>query len=132
MSEEATAPPGGEVDPNLRMAAERTLLAWVRTGVSMMGFGFVVAKFGLFLREMAAMGQGRPHSNPAWSVAIGTALVLMGVVVNLLAAWEHTALLRELAGGRPRRARHWSLSLVVALGLAVVGLGMMAYLVFVA
>ncbi len=34
-------------------AAERTLLAWVRTGLAMMGFGFVVARFGLFLRELA-------------------------------------------------------------------------------
>jgi putative membrane protein len=38
-------------DPRVDMAAERTFLAWIRTGLALMGFGFVVARFGLFLRE---------------------------------------------------------------------------------
>lgn len=33
------------------LASERTLLAWVRTGLALMGFGFVVARFGMFLGE---------------------------------------------------------------------------------
>lgn len=33
------------------LAAERTLLAWIRTGLALMGFGFVLARFGLFLRN---------------------------------------------------------------------------------
>ncbi len=45
----------GTLDPRIYFAAERTLLAWVRTGLAMMGFGFVVARFGLFLRELAAV-----------------------------------------------------------------------------
>ena len=42
-------------DPRVRFAIERTLLAWVRTGLALMGFGFVVARFGLFLREIEAV-----------------------------------------------------------------------------
>jgi putative membrane protein len=42
-------------------AAERTLLAWVRTGLALMGFGFVVSRFGLFLRELAAVRDGSPR-----------------------------------------------------------------------
>ncbi len=42
------------IDPRIYMAAERTFLAWIRTGIAFMGFGFVVARFGLFLREIAA------------------------------------------------------------------------------
>ena len=45
-------------DPRVFFAAERTLLAWVRTGLTIMAFGFVVARFGLFLRLLAAQ-QGR-------------------------------------------------------------------------
>ena len=40
-------------DPRIYMAAERTFLAWIRTGIAFMGFGFMVARFGLFLREIA-------------------------------------------------------------------------------
>jgi uncharacterized membrane protein YidH (DUF202 family) len=39
--------------PSDYLAAERTFLAWIRTGLALMGFGFVVARFGLFLREIA-------------------------------------------------------------------------------
>ena len=37
------------------LAAERTLLAWIRTGLALMGFGFVVARFGLFLQQLQIM-----------------------------------------------------------------------------
>src|SRR5471030_843463 len=46
---------GSATDPRIYMAAERTFLAWLRTGIACMGFGFVVARFGLFLHEMAAV-----------------------------------------------------------------------------
>ncbi len=48
-------------DPRVFFAAERTLLAWVRTGLAVMGLGFVVARFGLFVRGGFG-GQGRPGS----------------------------------------------------------------------
>src|ERR1700749_81786 len=75
-------------DPRIRFAAERTLLAWLRTGLALMGFGFVVARFGIFLRELAAAHQAAtsPHG---WSLGIGTALVALGVVMTLFAALEH-------------------------------------------
>jgi putative membrane protein len=37
-------------DPRVYFAAERTLLAWIRTGLTVVGLGFVVARFGLFFR----------------------------------------------------------------------------------
>ncbi len=70
-------------DPRVYLAAERTLLAWIRTGLALMGFGFVVARFGLFLREVAAVADAKPPALSAWmSVWIGTALVLFGVAVT--------------------------------------------------
>jgi len=47
-------------DPRVFFAAERTLLAWIRTGLTVMGFGFVVARFGLFLDLLAASACRRP------------------------------------------------------------------------
>ncbi len=41
-----------EQDPRVYFAAERTFLAWIRTGLGLMGGGFAVARFGLFLRQL--------------------------------------------------------------------------------
>ena len=67
-----------EADPRVYFAAERTLLAWIRTGIAIMAFGFVVARFGLFLRLLRAEGQ--PVHGTGFSPFLGSALVLIGVV----------------------------------------------------
>ncbi len=88
-----------EQDPRIYFAAERTLLAWIRTGLAMMGFGFVVSRFGLFLREFQAL---RPNDLPQpghLSQWFGIALVFMGVVVNVAAAVQHVRLVRRLQKG---------------------------------
>jgi putative membrane protein len=114
-------------DPRVRFAAERTLLAWVRTGLAMMGFGFVVARFGLFLREVAT-----PDAAPrpgGWSMWVGVALVLLGVVVNVMAAVEYRAVLKRIERGEAYRPPTWSLGMIAAVVLAAVGLVMVGYLV---
>src|SRR3712207_370883 len=102
-------PLNSPVDPRVRLAAERTLLAWVRTGVAMMGFGFVVARFGLFLHELAAAGHIAAPASGGLSLWIGTALVLLGVAVNVLAALQHYQFLRRLRRGEPDTFTNWSL-----------------------
>jgi putative membrane protein len=122
--------PSGAGDANTLFAAERTLLAWVRTGLAMMGFGFVVARFGLFLREIAAEEGAKPQQGPAVSLWVGTTLVLLGVAVNLLAAAGHWRTVVRLNRGQPLRFSPLSLGIIVAVFLGILGLLIASYLVF--
>ena len=116
------------IDPRVGLAAERTLLAWVRTGLAFMGFGFVVARFGFFLHEIAATRPAPPVTVSGLPLWIGGGLVVLGVVVNVVAAVQHIRLLRQLQRGEQYRTTTWSLGVVVTLLLAAIGVMMMAYL----
>jgi putative membrane protein len=115
-------------DPRVAFAAERTLLAWIRTGLAMMGFGFVVARFGLFLREISAL---RMTADPqgSGSLWVGTALVLLGALVNITAAAQYGGMIRTLRKGEhivtttPMRS-----AVFVATILGLIGLGTAVYL----
>jgi putative membrane protein len=120
----------GTLDPRVYFAAERTLLAWVRTGLAMMGFGFVVARFGLFLRELAAVSDVSKHQRSGLSIWVGTTLVIFGVAVNLAAAVKHWYTVRRLERGQPIRFSPWSLGMSVAFVLGLFGMLMALYLVF--
>jgi putative membrane protein len=119
-------------DPRVRFAAERTLLAWMRTGLALMGFGFVVARFGLFLREIAAAGHVTAHQHSTgWSLWIGTALIGLGVAVSLLASFEYYRFVRLSKQGRTYMPRTALLAVVVGVILAVLGIVMALYLILV-
>ncbi|HET7559794.1 MAG TPA: DUF202 domain-containing protein [Limnochordia bacterium] len=64
------------------LANERTLLSWVRTAIAVMAFGFVVAKFGLVLRELSGLPIPKETTNQAG--AIGAAMILLGVLTLLV------------------------------------------------
>lgn len=117
-------------DPRVNFAAERTLLAWIRTGLAMMGFGFVVARFGLFLREMASAQGAAPPHRVGLSLWIGTTLVILGVTVNVSAAVRHWRTIERLQRNEPLRFNRFSMGFVVALFLAILGLLTATYLVF--
>jgi putative membrane protein len=89
-----------EVDPRVVLAAERTLLAWIRTGIGLMGFGFVVARFGMFLRELAA-ANGWVVTSRLNASTIGVVLVGAGLLVNLWASLRHRRMVDRMVRGEP-------------------------------
>lgn len=124
-----THSPAPPEDPRVRFAAERTLLAWVRTGVALMGFGFVVARFGLFLRELAATSAAAQPVRPAGpSMVLGVGLTVLGVCVTALAAWEYRGVLRRIDRREPYQPPRLTLGLVMAVVLTALGLATTAYL----
>lgn len=114
-------------DPRVLLAAERTFLAWIRTGVALMGFGFVVARFGIFLRELR-LADPAHEAEGSLSVPIGIVLVALGVLTTAAAAYRHrrdVEAIREGVFAERFRSRFPTL---VALLLALLGVAMAAYL----
>jgi uncharacterized protein (DUF302 family)/uncharacterized membrane protein YidH (DUF202 family) len=106
------------------LAAERTFLGWIRTGLALMGFGFVVARFGLFVQELQFAYPDLPVRGPSRSLPLGTALVILGVIVTLGSAWNHVRLMQESKREGEAVDRTSTLGIVVALALAGVGVAM--------
>ena len=126
-------PPEARPAAELRdfLAEERTFLAWIRTGISLMGFGFVVARFGIFV-DMPYMPQQLLAVPPReLSVWFGTALIAIGAIVNLFSARRFMRLAGEL---NREQFAHRSLSkqgVIVACFLALLGIAMTIYLALV-
>jgi putative membrane protein len=111
------------------LAAERTTLAYVRTGLSMMGIGFVVARFGLVLRIMKTSISGSPEYSTGPSLWIGTGLVLLGAITNLLSTWQYWQQVRQLNFRMKENVRVSWIAVSLAFLLSVIGVAMAAYLV---
>jgi putative membrane protein len=120
-----------EQDPRVYFAAERTFLAWIRTGLALMGIGFAVSRFGLFLRQLTAAESHLTLHSTGVSLWSGVALVILGVIVTLVAALRHVQLIHELSSGTWQPGRVSRDAVFVAVILAVIGSGMAIYLILI-
>ena len=117
-----------EIDARIYMAAERTFLAWIRTGIALMGFGFVVARFGLFLRELTIAGTQQQLPSTGFSLPIGIGLIAFGIIVNIVSVIRHRRYIDAIDRNHFRSAFGSTFAIWVALLLALVGLSMALYL----
>jgi len=109
------------------LANERTFLAWVRTSVSIMSLGFVVAKFGLWLRELGArLDPNMQSRGSGTSVPIGLGMIGLGGAIVLVAAWRFHTVNRQIDDGTVEADRGLVLAMTIA--MAALALLMMGYI----
>ena len=98
-------------------ASERTLMAWIRTSLSMIGFGFTIYKFFQYLPEEIASGNIKRPQAPR---NLGMSLIALGTIALTAAVWQHWNFLKEIRTTGKRRAV--SISFVVAIAVILIGL----------
>ncbi len=103
----------------LHLANERTFLAWLRTALGLMAFGFVVQRFNLFVRQLELLTSGRTSGAPLIITPrhhLGSALMFLGSALGLVAAVRFLVVEHEIDTDtyRPSVAFNVSLALVVA------------------
>ena len=109
------------------LASERTFLAWIRTCIAVISLGFVVAKFGVWLRQLAVgiNPQVKMHST-GMSLPIGIAMMTLGSVLAVLSAWHYHAINQAIERGYVGANR--PLVITVAIAVALLGIIMIGYM----
>lgn len=111
---------------NDHAANERTYLAWLRTGIAIIAFGFVLERFDILLHTLAkTLGGTTVHDVSHGGREAGVALVAVGVVALATATWRFAVTSRKISSEQtisysPRSAL-WLGALIIALGLFVLG-----------
>ena len=115
-------------DPRVQLATERTVLAWIRTGLALMAFGFVVARFALILQSLGVNTNSTFSFSATW---IGISMVLLGVIANAGASLHYRNYFRDLQHGGEPSFTAWSLAVWIAIASALIGILLIFYLLLV-
>jgi uncharacterized membrane protein YidH (DUF202 family) len=114
------------------MANERTFLAWIRTSIGIMAFGFVVEKFALFVKKLSYF-LGEPGIAAAappsvgYSSIFGIVLVAMGALMGMLAFIRYKKVEREIDADTYKPSV--LLDILVAMGLLAIGVFLIIYMI---
>ena len=124
--------PRKPTDRRDRLANERTFLAWVRTSISIMAFGFVVEKFALFLKRLPylfgeAKNLHQPPASSDWSTVFGIVLVAMGALMGILAFFRYKKIEREIDADSYEPSI--LLDILVGIGLLTIGIFLVFYMI---
>jgi putative membrane protein len=115
-------------DPRVYWAAERTLLAWVRTGLAAMGLGLVTAKFGIFLRFVTH--DAAPEAKEGSTFVVGVAITLLGAVMCLVAVIQFRRFVATLRANELPPRQLIGMPSLAGLAFALIGLIMAGCLLF--
>ena len=82
------------------LANERTFLAWIRTSISIISMGFVIAKFRVWMQEMGSVHAGtqQPVHGDSWTIGIG--MMVVGALLAILAAWRYHIVNLQIERGK--------------------------------
>jgi putative membrane protein len=110
------------------MANERTFLAWIRTSIGIMAFGFVVEKFALFLKQVSYF-LGREVTAPSggYSSFFGIFLIMLGTLMGLLAFVRYKKVEKQIDEDTYRPSL--ILDIMLALSVLAMGIFLAIYLV---
>jgi uncharacterized membrane protein YidH (DUF202 family) len=115
-------------DRRVHMANERTFLAWIRTSISIMAFGFVVEKFSLFVKQLSYyLGKEASPPAPGYSSVVGVILVGLGAVMGVLAYFRYRSVERQIENDN--YAPLPILSVLLMLSVLAIGLFLVLYLI---
>jgi putative membrane protein len=115
-------------DPRVFFAAERTLMAWTRTGLTLMGFGFVIERFGLFLHMfMSIEGQEWQRDASFW---VGIVFILLGALVEVSSVMQYRSVLKTLKPIEIPEGYWVNIGMYTNLAVATVGVAIIFYFFF--
>lgn len=116
----------------VHMANERTFLAWIRTSIGIMAFGFVVEKFTLFVRQMSIILEKSTiedtvRSTPGYSAIVGIFLVGLGTLLVLLAFIRYKKVEKQIDSETFQPSS--ILDLIITVSILAVGIFLVTYLI---
>jgi len=112
----------------VHMANERTFLAWIRTSVGIMAFGFVVEKFALFLKQVSYfLGREAPLPSGGYSSFFGIFLVMLGTLIGLLSFVRYKTVEKQIDEDSYRPSK--ILDIMLTLSVLAIGIFLVIYLI---
>ncbi len=113
-------------DPRVFFAAERTLLAWTRTSLTLMAFGFMIERFSLFLFMLSPEKSAPFHRN--LSFWVGITFLLLGTLSAAVATTQYQTVLRTLKPVEIPRNYRVNAGVLANLIIAAMGIALILYL----
>src|SRR5271167_2160597 len=118
-------PEDGKISDHL--ANERTFLAWIRTSVGLMGFGFVVVKFSIFVKQFSiAVERQVPVASHGYSSVMGIGLVAFGALIGILSFYRYRKIEKQISN--PEYKPSGILINLLAVSILLIGIFLVIYL----